>query len=122
MTLTSLRGRAGTPWVVALLAMFVWAGMGDLGHPAWDDPACAPVPVHHDHTAHRVAAEGRQVRPSDGHCYLCHAFRLLRVGLSARSFFNSGLGAASLHRVGTYPSLSRLVGGATSSRAPPLSL
>jgi hypothetical protein len=122
MSLAALRERAGTRWVVGLLAVVLWANMGDLAHAAWDDPACDSVPIHHDHAAHRVTAEARQVRPSDGHCYLCHAFRQLRVGLSARSFFASGLGAALLPRPGTYPSLSRLVGGATSSRAPPLSL
>ena len=79
--LRRLFGRAGSGAVAVLLAGIVCAGAV---HNGWDDAACDPIPVHHDHNAHRFTAAPSQSTAPAEHCYLCHSLRLLHTGLTAR--------------------------------------
>ena len=74
--------RAGSRAVALLLASLVCIGSADFRHTGWDDPACNPVPVHHDHNAHRFQAGQLPTGPADDHCALCHSLRSLRAGLT----------------------------------------
>ena len=69
--------------IALTLAAIVCAGASGLGHRAWDDPSCDPVPVHHDHNAHRFQAGRLPTSPADDHCLACHSLRSLRTGLVA---------------------------------------
>jgi hypothetical protein len=120
--LASLRASAGARCLAALLAVFVWAGTADWGHVAWDDPACDPAPVYHDHSAHRFTAGTADDQPSDGHCYLCHSLRLLHTGLTVRSAPAPRTDVSSPYRIGVIISPNLLVAGARLSRAPPVVL
>jgi len=120
--LTSLRAGAGARCLAALLAVFVCAGAADWGHVAWDDPACDPAPVRHDHSAHRFTAGTADDQPSDGHCYLCHSLRLLHTGLTVRSAPTPHTDVSSPYRIGDVISPSLLVAGVALSRAPPVVL
>jgi hypothetical protein len=73
----SLFGRAGSRAVAVLLAGIVSFGAM---HTSWDDVACDPFPVHHDHNAHRLRAANFPAGAQD-HCLFCHSLRLLRSGL-----------------------------------------
>jgi hypothetical protein len=74
--------RTGARAIALLLASIVCAGATGLGHSAWDDPSCDPVPVHHDHNAHRFQSGRLPAAPVD-HCLACHSLRSLRTGLVA---------------------------------------
>jgi hypothetical protein len=67
----------------ALLALLVLGGAFDWGHAGGDDPDCNPVLVHHDHTAHHVAAAPATDTSVPEHCIICHSLRLLHTGLTA---------------------------------------
>lgn len=55
-----------------------------LWHDEADDPYCAPPPVFHDHSAHRVEpAERAQLATAD-HCLLCHWAQSSRVAVATR--------------------------------------
>jgi hypothetical protein len=73
--------RLSTRITALLVASIVCVGSADLGHRGWDDPSCDPVPVHHDHNAHRFKAGQLPLGPADNHCILCHSLRSLRDGL-----------------------------------------
>ncbi|HEX7796251.1 MAG TPA: hypothetical protein VF456_17940 [Vicinamibacterales bacterium] len=120
--LASLRAAAGARCFAALLAVFVFAGAADWGHVAWDDPACDPAPVRHDHSAHRFTTETTDSQPSDGHCYLCHSLRLLHTGLTVRSVPTPHADVSSPYRIGVLISPNLLVAGVALSRAPPFVL
>ena len=75
----SLFGRAGSGAVAVLLAGIVCAGAV---HNGWDDAACDPIPVHHDHNAHRLKA-GTLPDGAQYHCLFCHSLRSLRNVLVA---------------------------------------
>jgi hypothetical protein len=75
----SLLGRTGSRAVAVLLASIVSLGVL---HTGWDDAACDPIPVHHDHNAHRIKAGTLPAGDSD-HCLFCHSLRSLRNGLVA---------------------------------------
>ena len=51
-------------------------------HASWDDVACDPAPIHHDHNAHRLRA-GTLPAGAQDHCLFCHSLRSLRNGLVA---------------------------------------
>jgi hypothetical protein len=72
--------RAATRATALLLASIVCAG---LGHSSWDDLTCDPIPVHHDHNAHRFQSGHLPTTPADDHCLACHSLRSLRTGLVA---------------------------------------
>lgn len=114
--------RAGVRTVAVFLTALVCAGSVGWGHTAWDDPACDPIPVQHDHSAHRLAAQTQQTPPAEGHCYLCHALRLLHVALAAHPADAPQTSSASLYRVDAPLSVSQAIAGATRPRAPPVAL
>ena len=80
-TVRSLR-RTGSRAIALLLASLVCVGSADFRHTGWDDPACNPLPVQHDHNAHRLQAGQLPSGPVDDHCALCHSLRSLRAGLT----------------------------------------
>ena len=80
-TMSWLR-RTGSRAVALLLASLVCIGSADFRHTGWDDPACNPLPVQHDHNAHRLQAGQLPSGPVDDHCALCHSLRSLRAGLT----------------------------------------
>lgn len=73
----------GTRAIALLLASVVCAGATGVGHLAWDDLSCDPIPVHHDHNAHRFQSGRLPAAPADDHCLACHSLRSLRTGLVA---------------------------------------
>ena len=77
--LRSLIGRAGSSALALLLAAVV--GGGSI-HASWDDVACDPAPIHHDHNAHRLTA-GTAPAGAQDHCLFCHSLRSLGNGLVA---------------------------------------
>ena len=74
--------RTGSRALALLLASLVCIGGADFRHKGWDDPACNPLPVQHDHNAHRLQAGQLPSGPVDDHCALCHSLRSLRAGLT----------------------------------------
>jgi len=83
MRLVRLFGRGGARAIALLVASVVCFGATGLGHTGWDDPTCDPIPVHHDHNAHRFRS-GALPRPADSeHCLVCHSLRSLRNALVA---------------------------------------
>ena len=75
--------RAAVRAVALLVAGIVCVGASGLGHTAWDDAACDPIPVHHDHNAHRLHSGTLPTAPDSDHCLFCHSMRSLRTGLVA---------------------------------------
>ena len=69
--------------IALLLASVVCFGATGLGHTGWDDPSCDPIPVHHDHNAHRFQSGRLPANPADDHCLACHSLRSLRTVLIA---------------------------------------
>ena len=65
--------------VALVLASVVCAGSV---HASWDDVACDPAPIHHDHNAHRLKA-GTLPAGAQDHCLFCHSLRSLGNGLVA---------------------------------------
>jgi hypothetical protein len=122
MHFTELRKRAAIRGLATLLALIVCAGAADWGHTGWDDPACDPVPVLHDHSAHRFRPASEQAPPSDGHCYLCHALRLLHMSLTAHAVAAIPAAGGAFYRTGVEASISRAVAHPTLPRAPPAAL
>jgi hypothetical protein len=122
MRLADVRGRAGVRVLAVLLTALVLGGSVDWGHTGWDDPACDPVPVLHDHSAHRYGSRSEQSPPSDGHCYLCHALRLLHIALTAHPYAVAQASATTLSSVAALTSPSEIAAGSTLPRAPPAAL
>ena len=121
MWLHAWRNRVLGRALAAVLAVVVCGGALDWGHTGGDDPNCNPVPVYHDHAAHRFAAAPAHSSPQADHCYVCHSLRLLHTTLVAR-------GARAILTVHSTPfhqanglSASGPVSLARSSRAPPAS-
>jgi hypothetical protein len=73
--------RLATRAIALLLASIVSAGATGLGHSGWDDQSCDPIPVHHDHSAHRFQPGRLPTAPADDHCLACHSLRSLGTGL-----------------------------------------
>jgi hypothetical protein len=73
--------RVATRTIALLLATIVCAGATGLGHSGWDDLSCDPIPVHHDHNAHRFKPGRLPTAPAEDHCLACHSLRSLGTGL-----------------------------------------
>src|SRR5215468_4146152 len=73
--------RVATRTIALLLASIVCGGATGLGHSGWDDISCDPIPVHHDHNAHRFKPGRLPTTPADDHCLACHSLRSLGTGL-----------------------------------------
>jgi hypothetical protein len=69
--------------IALLLLGIVSLGASGWGHVGFDDAACDPIPVHHDHSAHRFGRGALPLTPPADHCLLCHSQRSLRTGLVA---------------------------------------
>jgi hypothetical protein len=69
--------------IALLLTSVVCFGASGIGHTGWDDPVCDPIPVHHDHNAHRLQSGRLPANPVDDHCLACHSLRSLRTVLVA---------------------------------------
>ena len=101
-----------------LLASVVAIGTAGLGHAGWDDAACDPIPVHHDHNAHRFRS-GTLPASTPDHCLFCHSLRSLGSGLIATHAFAVDVADASTIRVSASTTAGRLFDSNAPSRAPP---
>jgi hypothetical protein len=120
-TVRSLR-RTGSRAIALLLASLVCIGSADVRHTGWDDPACNPLPVQHDHNGHRLQAGQLSSGPVDDHCALCHSLRSLRAGLTP----TPAAGPVSVAIAAVRPAPSALAGrialSTAAPRGPPLDL
>jgi len=108
--------------IALLLVSIVGAGATGLGHSAWDDPACDPIPVHHDHNAHRFQPGRLPTTPVDDHCLACHSLRSLGTGLIViHSAVADDADIATVCEVDVFLS-GRVLDSTAPSRAPPASL
>jgi hypothetical protein len=111
--------RAAIRGLALLLAGLVSLGASGWGHTGWDDPACDPVLVHHDHSAHRFQSGTLPLTPPADHCLLCHSQRSLRTGLvAAHTSITDGVQTATVPVADTVLS-ARLFASHAPSRAPP---
>jgi hypothetical protein len=111
----SLFGRAGSGAVAVLLAGIVCAGAV---HNGWDDTACDPIPVQHDHNAHRLNA-GTLPAGAQDHCLFCHSLRSLRNGLVAINAIVADEASAGSVRSSASVLAGRLLDPNAPARAPP---
>ena len=75
--------------LATLLALFVLTGaipvsMAELFHGV-DDVLCAPAPVLHDESAHRIGAAGTAATQPE-HCAVCHWLQSLRTDNHSTDF------------------------------------
>ena len=113
--LRSLIGRAGSRALALLLTIVVSSGVV---HTSWDDIACDPVPVHHDHNAHRLR-EGTLPAGAQDHCLFCHSLRSLGNGLVAIHATIADTTHGSAIRAASAVLAGRLLDPNAPSRAPP---
>lgn len=107
--------RATALFVAALLVV----GATGWGHPGWDDDACDPVPIQHDHNAHRFQRGTLPLSPATDHCLFCHSLRSLGHGLvAAHTPVGNGAQAVAV-RLADAPLVGRLLDPNAPSRAPP---
>ena len=111
----TLLGRAGSRAVAVLLASVVCVGTL---HAEWDDVACDPIPVHHNHNAHRLRA-GTLPSGAQDHCLFCHSLRSLRNGLVATQTPVTDTTRAAAVRTSPVVLAGRLLDPNAPSRAPP---
>jgi hypothetical protein len=111
----SLFGRAGSGAVAVLLAGIVCAGAV---HNGWDDAGCDPIPVQHDHNAHRLKA-GTLPAGAQDHCLFCHSLRSLRNGLVATNLTVADSTSAGAVRSSVAVLAGRLLDPNAPARAPP---
>ena len=114
--------RATLRVVAVLLASIVCAGATGMGHTAWDDPACDPVPVHHDHNAHRISGGTLPSNDADDHCFLCHSMRLLRNGLVAQHVAAADTTQSATVLATDVVRAGRVLESSAPARAPPVTL
>lgn len=63
---------------ITVLLLALSAGSLTLPHgDGRDDPACGPVLVSHDQSAHYIGAASATRETDPQHCYLCHSARTL---------------------------------------------
>ena len=105
--------------VALLLATVMFAGVTGLGHTAWDDPACDPIPVQHDHNAHRIHAGSLPAAPDSDHCLLCHSLRTLRAGMVVAHTPVAAAVETGLVRVADIVLVDGVLDPQAPSRAPP---
>jgi len=115
--LRSFFGRAGSRLVAVLLASVVSFGVVHTSW-AWDDLACDPAPVHHDHNAHRLHA-GTLPAGAQDHCLFCHSLRSLGNGLVATNADVADSTPTSAVRPSTLVLASLFLDSNAPSRAPP---
>ena len=113
--LRSLIGRTGSTALAVLLASVVCGGSI---HASWDDVACDPAPIHHDHNAHRLAAGTTQSGAQD-HCLFCHSLRSLGNGLVATHAHVADSARAADIRPSNVLLADRYLDSSAPSRAPP---
>lgn len=113
--------RALIRMLALFLASVVSVGTAGFGHSGWDDAACDPIPVHHDHNAHRFQS-GRLPAGAPDHCLFCHSLRSLRNGLVATHLFVADSSQAAAIRVSTSTIPGRSLDSTAPSRAPPVVL
>ena len=101
--------------LAALLINIVSLGVA---HTSWDDAACDPILVHHDHNAHRLHSGTLPAHAPD-HCLFCHSLRSLGTGLAAISAAVVDASSATTLRTADTALASRLLDSYTPSRAPP---
>jgi len=111
----SLSGRVAARALAVLLAGIVCAGTL---HASWDDAACDPAPVHHDHNAHRLRT-GTLPFSAPDHCLFCHSLRSLRNGLVATQTPVADTSRAAAVRTSPVVLAGRLLDPNAPSRAPP---
>lgn len=111
----SLFGRAGSRALAVLLAGVVSFGVV---HTNWDDLACDPLPVHHDHNAHRLRT-GTLPAGAQDHCLFCHSLRSLRSGLVATQTPVADTTSAAAVRTSSVVLAGQLLDPHAPSRAPP---
>ena len=112
-----LSGRAGTRFVAVLLASVVSFGIVHTSW-AWDDLACDPTPIHHDHNAHRLRA-GTLPAGAQDHCLFCHSLRSLGNGLVATHADVADSTQAAATRPSNIVLASLFLDSNAPSRAPP---
>jgi hypothetical protein len=119
MRLVHVLRRGGARAIALFVATVVCVGATGLGHTGWDDPTCDPIPVHHDHNAHRFHS-GAVPRSSDSdHCLVCHSLRSLRNGLVAVHTPAIDRTPAAAVRVSDIVLAGRLLDLRAPARAPP---
>lgn len=96
------------------------AGVVSFGaiHASWDDVACDPAPIHHDHNAHRLRA-GTLPAGAQDHCLFCHSLRSLGNSLVATHADLSDSTQASALRPSNVVLASGVLDSHAPSRAPP---
>ena len=114
-------GRLGVKSLALFLAALVSIGAAGFGHSGWDDAACDPIPVHHDHNAHRIQG-GRLPGGAPDHCLFCHSLRSLGNGLIATQELVVDVADAAAIRISTSTIAGRLLDSSAPSRAPPVVL
>jgi hypothetical protein len=119
MMLSWFRRIVSAHTVVALVALIVCAGAGDLIHSGGDDPLCAPVLVQHDASAHRFTAGDPAGQAPASHCPLCHLLHLLHTALSAHPRAAATSVTVEVRWLGDRPVAVALVTTSVPSRAPP---
>jgi len=110
--------KAAVKMLALLLASVVSLGAAGVGHTGWDDGACDPIPVHHDHNAHRFKSGALPTGAQD-HCLFCHSLRSLGNGLSATHAVVADSGATATIRTSVVVLAGRLFDSNAPSRAPP---
>jgi hypothetical protein len=110
--------RAAAKALAVLLASMVSLSAAGLAHNEWDDGACDPIPVHHDHNAHRFRA-GTLPTGAQDHCLFCHSLRSLGNGLVATNVFAADTAPAATVRSAALVRAGRLLDSHAPSRAPP---
>jgi hypothetical protein len=107
--------------LAVLLAGIVSLSVTGFAHNGWDDGACDPIPVHHDHNAHHI--EGGKLPPNaQDHCLFCHSLRSLGNGLAGTGVFAVDTAQAATVRGAVLVTAGRLLDSHASSRAPPVLL
>lgn len=117
--LTRFRRNFRLQTIAMFLAVMVSGGTMEWAHGGWDDPGCDPVPIHHDHAAHRVAAGTRGPAAPLEHCALCHLLSSLRTARSAESLATDVAASAESRRPVDGTFTIALVALAVPARAPP---
>jgi hypothetical protein len=113
--------RTGIRALALLLASVVSIGTAGFGHAGWDDAACDPIPVHHDHNAHRFRS-GTLPAGAPDHCLFCHSLRSLGNGLVAAQAPVVDTSDAAAVRISASTIAGRLLDSSAPSRAPPVVL
>jgi hypothetical protein len=114
--------RLGAKITALVLSALVCAGSANLGHKTWDDPSCDPLPVHHDHNAHRFQSGRLPIGPADDHCVLCHSLRSLVASAVATPLAFGTSASVGVVRQARPGLAGRLLGATATPRAPPSAL